>query len=86
MGDREWMSRILERSRRLDPPDDAVRAITIADLILLKLYAGGPQNLLDARLLLAAATTDSTSRIRGDVENRLTALPAQARVLWESLR
>ncbi len=47
-----------------------------ADLLVLKVFAGGLQDLVDAELLLAGERGDS---IRADVEIRLPSLPHRLR-------
>jgi len=54
-----------------------------ADLILLKLYAGGPQDRWDIAQLLAAG--DHGALVE-EVELRLPDLPSEASALWKSLR
>lgn len=54
-----------------------------ADLILLKLYAGGPQDLWDITQLLAAGDHGALAE---EIEVRLPDLPSAATALWESLR
>jgi len=56
--------------------------VDAADLVLLKLFAGGPQDLLDVRLLLAAGAP----RLRKAVEDRLDEAPASVRAQWRTLR
>jgi len=53
----------------------------LPDLILLKLYAGGPRDGWDIVQILASA--DAT--LIAEVESRLPALPQDARALWERL-
>ena len=51
-----------------------------ADLVLLKLYAGGPQDAWDIEALLSASTArDALCR---EVESRLARLPSRSRRLW----
>jgi hypothetical protein len=54
-----------------------------ADLILLKLYAGGPQDRWDIAQLLASG--DHGALIE-EIELRLPDLPPEAAALWRSLR
>jgi hypothetical protein len=53
--------------------------ISPADLILLKLYAGGSQDGWDIEQLLAG---DSRLALVEEVEARLDRLPAECRRLW----
>ena len=54
-----------------------------ADLILLKLYAGGPQDRWDITQLLAAG--DHGALVE-EIELRLPELPSEAVTVWKSLR
>jgi len=82
VGRSPWTRRILERRTEVQLVDQAVPVVDRADLVLLKLYAGGPQDLLDARLLLAAEEIEMP-RI---VEGRLGEAPAAVRSAWRRLR
>ena len=53
------------------------------DLILLKLYAGGPQDAWDIEQLLAC---EERSAVIREVERHLEALPEECRALWARLR
>lgn len=66
-----WQDAILARATPV--------RIGAADLVLLKLYAGGTQDKWDIEQLLAA---DSGGAVRADVDARLQALPPAARTLW----
>lgn len=54
-----------------------------ADLVLLKLYAGGSQDRWDIEQLLAL---DDGVEIARKVETRIAALPVRSRKLWLTLR
>jgi hypothetical protein len=71
-----WQQRAIARAQRL-PTGQAV--VIPRDLVLLKLYAGGTQDLWDIRQLLAA--TDRTELAR-QVEEDLHVLSAPAPQLW----
>ena len=60
-----------------------VRVVTTADLVLLKLFAGGSQDRWDIEQVLALDTGTAT---REDVERRLPALPARCREMWDRVR
>jgi hypothetical protein len=49
----------------------------------LKLFAGGPQDLLDVQLLLAA---DREGTARAEVEARIRDLPAEVSTAWGQLK
>jgi len=63
----------------VEPPGEAV--VTAADLVLLKLYAGGSQDKWDIEQLLAA---DRAGDMRRQVEARLPALPSRCREIWDA--
>lgn len=82
IGRGDWQSRILHRAPQLDLGEVTVAVPGAADLILLKLYAGGPQDAWDIAQLLHA---DDRGAFIGEVEERLEELPADCRRLWERL-
>ncbi|MFY9826945.1 MAG: hypothetical protein WAM82_36675 [Thermoanaerobaculia bacterium] len=73
-----WQTRILERAELVGE----LLVVRAADLVLLKLYAGGSQDAWDVQQLLARP-------FRGDlvleVESRLSELPAQSQDLWKKI-
>jgi len=73
-----WQERAVTRARTLSSGQRVVQA---RDLVLLKLYAGGTQDLWDIRQLLALPTGAGLS---AEVEEDLPALPASAAALWRS--
>lgn len=75
LGRHAWQGRAVDRAQRLPSGTPVVRP---RDLVLLKLYAGGTQDLWDVRQLLALNQTG----LAADVEADLGDLPADARNLW----
>jgi len=77
-----WQRPILERARtlRVKLDDHPVPLVESADLVLLKLYAGGTQDRADILELLSADQALALS-----VEERLTDLPRDAKALWTAL-
>lgn len=73
-----WQARLLERAQ----PLGGTPVVRAADLILLKLYAGGFQDAWDVQQLLARPFRDELIR---EVEPRLSDLPARCRDLWVKL-
>jgi hypothetical protein len=73
-----WQARILERSE----PIGGLLVVRAADLVLLKLYAGGPQDAWDVQQLLARPFRDDLVL---EVESRLSELPAQSQNLWKKI-
>jgi len=78
LGRYAWQRRAVERALRLP---DGGRVVQARDLVLLKLYAGGAQDLWDIRQLVAALVGTS---LVADVDADLGDLPPGARALWAS--
>ena len=76
LGRHSWQRRAVDRARRLPTGAKVVRP---SDLVLLKLYAGGTQDLWDIRQLLAVMRD---TQLVAEVEGDLGELPADARALW----
>ncbi|MEO8600984.1 MAG: hypothetical protein ABI629_00260 [bacterium] len=76
-----WMRVMLERRLWVGTGSPKLPIVDRADLILLKLYAGSPQDLLDVRLLLQ---TDPAT-LRNEVNARLRDVPATAVRAWQRL-
>jgi hypothetical protein len=56
--------------------------VRVADIILLKLYAGGPQDAWDILQLLALEGRD---RLIAQVDQELPRLPAAGAVFWKKI-
>jgi hypothetical protein len=80
VGRARWQEDILRRAARITLPEVAVRVAGAADLVLLKLYAGGPQDAWDVDQLL-----DAVPGIEPEVEARLAQLPADCTALWQRI-
>ena len=78
--DDAWQQRAVARARTLP---GGLRVVLPRDLVLLKLYAGGTQDLWDIRQLLIS--TDRAALI-AEVEEDLTELPPPAAALWAVAR
>jgi hypothetical protein len=78
-----WQDAVLARAIAVDLAEARVPVVGAADLVLLKLYAGGPHDLDDVRRLLA---TEAGRSVHGDVEARLPMLPAVCADLWLRVR
>jgi hypothetical protein len=75
-----WQARAVERARA---QPGGVPAVEAADLVLLKLYAGGTQDLWDVQALLALP---GAAELVDAVDARLAELPADMRTRWGQLR
>jgi hypothetical protein len=73
---------ILSRRTTIHVGERTLPVVDAPDLILLKLGAGGPQDLLDIRLMLHG--DDGTWRAA--VESRLPSCPPPVRQAWDKLR
>ncbi len=82
VGRSAWHEQVLSRRRILRVAGEDLPVVDPADLVLLKLEAGGPQDLLDVRLLLAGPEGEA---IRVDVETRIASLAPQMRAAWAAL-
>jgi len=78
-----WQRDVISRAAATSFSGMCVPVVRAADLVLLKLFAGGPQDLLDAKRLLAAPARDALIE---EVDSRIDALPAVCRGQWQRLR
>jgi hypothetical protein len=83
VGKSRWQAGILDRSREANVEGTRVPVAGAADLIALKLYAGGPQDMWDIEQLLGAA---DDAALAAAVERLLPDLPAETRALWARIR
>ena len=74
VGGTDWMREAVARATLREVSGEVLPVVDAADLALLKLYAGGPQDLLDVRLLLGADPA-----LRGVVRARAASVPAAVR-------
>jgi hypothetical protein len=75
-----WQREVLRRALRTRVADSDVPTVRAADLVLLKLYAGGPQDAWDIDQLL-----DAQPGLAPEVEAGLAALPADCAALWQRI-
>lgn len=73
-----WQRKILDRAVPT-PAEANIPVVSAADLILLKLYAGGPQDGWDIQQLLAG---EDRNELIAEVEQLLPELPSYSRKLW----
>lgn len=78
VGRYRWQAEALSRAQELRVEGRLLPVVTLADLILLKLHAGGYRDAADVRMMLDGADRAT----REDVERALPALPRDARRLW----
>jgi len=77
----KWEQGVIERAQPTPSAARSLPTVTTADLILLKLAAGGGQDAWDVSRLLNIV--DRT--VVDEVERRLTDLKQDARLLWQRL-
>lgn len=77
-----WLDGAIARHVKVPLAGRDVAVVTAADLLLLKLFAGGTQDRWDIEQLLAVVPD---ANVREDVESRLSHLPPYAGALWQRL-
>jgi hypothetical protein len=82
LGKFKWQRAILDRAVRRTTPEGDLPVVTAADLILLKLFAGGAQDAWDIQQLLYG---DDRDELIAEVEKLLPELPAEAVKLWRRI-
>lgn len=75
-----WQREIIARATL--HPGGEVPFVRAVDLILLKLYAGGPQDAWDIHQLLAAEDRET---LIAQVDQELTPLPDESALLWRKI-
>jgi hypothetical protein len=81
VGRSTWQTAIIGRAVRVDVAGAAVPIAGPADIVLLKLYAGGPQDAWDIAQLL-----DTAPPIDALVDATIGALPPDCAALWRRIR
>ena len=84
VGQTAWQHDLVLRAEPLVVTGVSMRVARAADLILLKLYAGGPSDRWDIERLLEVAP-DRAACV-AEVEAELPRLPAECRTLWDRIR
>jgi len=82
IGGASWQRRAVEDATAVDVLGATIPVASARDLILLKLFAGSPQDRWDIIRLLSASNDPG---LPGRVESELNALPAECRTLWRSI-
>jgi len=80
LGKWQWQARAVERA---DRPPDGPPVVAARDLVLLKLYAGGTQDLWDVRALLELP---ERAELIAQVDEDLADLAAEMRDRWIDVR
>jgi predicted nucleotidyltransferase len=78
-----WQTAAVERAGISDLGRLRIRVVRAEDLVLLKLFAGGAQDLWDVEQLLAVANREA---IAAGVDARIGQLPASAHQAWVRLK
>lgn len=79
VGKRSWQRDVIERAVPGSYSSVDLGVVEPADLVLLKLYAGGPQDAWDIRQLLSSESAADLARTTAE---RIHQLPEDARELW----
>lgn len=82
VGKHAWQRKLLERTQAARFAGVEVPVLNGVDLILLKLYAGGPQDAWDIQQILAGPERNS---LVAGVEHELPALPRECARLWRRI-
>lgn len=83
VGEAPWQARIIDEASSAVVQGSTVFVASLVGVVLLKLYAGGPQDRWDIEQLLTAA--DTRDAVEREVSRRLDDLPQRARRTWEEL-
>ena len=82
IGKLSWQRDVIERAVPGSYSSVDLPVVEPADLVLLKLYAGGPQDAWDIRQLLSG---ESAPDWTAETEERIHVLPEEARRLWDRI-
>jgi hypothetical protein len=82
VGRMRWQTEAVLRAETLTIGNDSLPVVTLGDLILLKLDAGGYRDAADIKALLSGAETG----VVGHVESILARLDERAQRLWTEIR
>lgn len=82
VGKSRWQAGIADRAQEAAVEGTRLPVAGAADLIALKLYAGGPQDAWDIEQLLGAAG----AALAAEVERLVPDLPEDARALWARIQ
>jgi hypothetical protein len=83
VGRSAWQRDVIARATPTQVFSLNLPIVTVEDLILLKLYAGGIQDRWDIQQLL---TSSSATVVLTDIDVRISSLPERCHELWRQLR
>ena len=83
VGEAPWQERVLAEASPHAVADTRVPVVDAIGLVLLKLYAGGPQDRWDIEQLLAI--TPDRQSLTDSTTERAAALPHRCRHLWNRI-
>ena len=82
VGKFKWQRKILDRAPLRTTPQGKLPVVRAADLILLKLFAGGPQDAWDVLGLLGK---EDRNELIAEVEKLLPELPSDVAKFWRKI-
>jgi len=83
VGRSAWQHGVIERAELYSIGDLVLPVVRAADLIVLKVFAGGTQDAWDIEQILAAGDRDA---LASEVERGLEDLPPDSTDLWRKIR
>jgi hypothetical protein len=83
VGRHGWQKRVIDRAEPAKVGDVDLPVVLVSDLVLLKLFAGGPQDAWDIESLLAAA--EDRAALVASVEIEIDGLPSDAAEIWKRI-
>lgn len=84
IGEGSWQERILGDASLQQVADIKVPVVGEIGLVLLKLYAGGPQDRWDIETLLGIVS--DRSKLTEQIDEQVADLPARCRRLWNRIK
>lgn len=82
VGRHAWQADVVRRARPVPLAGRSIPVATAPDLVLLKLFAGSPQDAWDVEQILAAGDREA---IASAVEAEISRLPDEAARLWKRI-
>ncbi len=78
-----WQDGVVKRAETFSLLDVLVPVVRASDLVLLKLHAGGTQDLWDVKQLL---DIDRDGEVAREVQSRIAEVPRGAAIAWKKIR